>query len=84
MNIGLVGLGKMGFNMRERLRRHDIEVTGYVSDQVLTERYQRARVAVAPLRFGGGVKGKVLESLRHGLPCVTTSIGMQGLGDAAW
>ncbi|MGB3771604.1 MAG: decarboxylating 6-phosphogluconate dehydrogenase [Rhodococcus sp. (in: high G+C Gram-positive bacteria)] len=29
MNIGLVGLGKMGFNMRERLRRHDIEVTGY-------------------------------------------------------
>ncbi|HAU80207.1 MAG TPA: glycosyl transferase [Stenotrophomonas sp.] len=60
-----------------------IEVTGYVSDQVLTQRYQHARVAVAPLRFGGGVKGKVLESLQHGLPCVTTSIGMQGLGAAS-
>lgn len=60
-----------------------IEVTGYVSDQVLTQRYQQARVAVAPLRFGGGVKGKVLESLQHGLPCVTTSIGMQGLGAAS-
>jgi len=60
-----------------------IEVTGYVSDQVLTQRYQHARVAVAPLRFGGGVKGKVLESLQHGLPCVTTSIGMQGLGTAS-
>lgn len=29
MKIGLVGLGKMGFNMRERLRRAGIEVVGY-------------------------------------------------------
>ncbi|GAB2755665.1 phosphogluconate dehydrogenase (NAD(+)-dependent, decarboxylating) [Sinomonas soli] len=29
MHIGLIGLGKMGFNMRERLRRAGIEVTGY-------------------------------------------------------
>ncbi|WP_445514596.1 glycosyltransferase [Stenotrophomonas sp. 3(2025)] len=60
-----------------------IDVTGYVSDKVLDGWYRKARVSVAPLRFGGGVKGKVLESLRHGLPCVTTSVGMQGLGEAA-
>ncbi|MDP9884318.1 6-phosphogluconate dehydrogenase [Sinomonas atrocyanea] len=29
MHIGLIGLGKMGFNMRERLRRAGLEVTGY-------------------------------------------------------
>ena len=29
MKIGLVGLGKMGFNMRERLRAHGLEVIGY-------------------------------------------------------
>ncbi|ROQ37092.1 6-phosphogluconate dehydrogenase (decarboxylating) [Frondihabitans sp. PhB188] len=29
MHIGLIGLGKMGNNMRTRLREHDIEVTGY-------------------------------------------------------
>jgi 6-phosphogluconate dehydrogenase len=29
VHIGLVGLGKMGFNMRERLRRGGVEVTGY-------------------------------------------------------
>jgi 6-phosphogluconate dehydrogenase len=29
MHIGLIGLGKMGFNMRERLRRAGIEVTGF-------------------------------------------------------
>ena len=61
----------------------DVTVTGYVSDETLAGYYRRSRVSVAPLRFGGGVKGKVLESLRYGVPCVTTSIGMQGLGDAA-
>ncbi|OUM43960.1 phosphogluconate dehydrogenase (NAD(+)-dependent, decarboxylating) [Arthrobacter sedimenti] len=29
MHIGLIGLGKMGFNMRERLRQNGIEVTGF-------------------------------------------------------
>lgn len=29
VHIGLVGLGKMGFNMRERMRRKGLEVTGY-------------------------------------------------------
>ncbi|HEY3749983.1 MAG TPA: NAD(P)-binding domain-containing protein, partial [Pseudonocardiaceae bacterium] len=29
MQLGLVGLGKMGFNMRERLRRAGHEVVGY-------------------------------------------------------
>ncbi|MGB3373477.1 MAG: NAD(P)-binding domain-containing protein, partial [Rhodococcus sp. (in: high G+C Gram-positive bacteria)] len=29
MQLGLVGLGKMGFNMRERLRAHGHEVIGY-------------------------------------------------------
>ncbi len=59
-----------------------VEVTGYVSDACLEARYAHARVAIAPLRFGGGVKGKVLEALRHGVPCVTTSVGMQGLSGA--
>ena len=60
-----------------------VEVTGYVSDERLAAYYRSARISVAPLRFGGGVKGKVLESLRFGVPCVTTPTGMQGLGAAA-
>ena len=56
-----------------------IEVTGFVSDEELQRRYAAARVAAAPLRFGGGMKGKVIEAMRFGLPCVTTSIGKQGL-----
>lgn len=41
--------------------------------------YRQARVAVVPLRCGAGVKLKVVEALREGLPLVTTSVGAQGL-----
>jgi 6-phosphogluconate dehydrogenase len=37
VHIGLVGLGKMGFNMRERLRRKGIEVTGYDRDPEVSD-----------------------------------------------
>jgi glycosyltransferase involved in cell wall biosynthesis len=56
-----------------------VEVTGYVTDEALSELYDRQRVSVVPLRFGAGVKGKVVESLSRGLPLVTTSIGAQGI-----
>jgi O-antigen biosynthesis protein len=45
----------------------------------LAAAYRRARVAVVPLRFGAGVKLKVVEALREGLPLVTTPVGAQGL-----
>jgi len=56
-----------------------VEVTGFVSDAELQRRYGAARVAVVPLRFGAGVKSKVVEALQQGLPLVTTSVGAQGL-----
>lgn len=37
MHIGLVGLGRMGNNMRQRLRGHDIEVTGYDPNPEVTD-----------------------------------------------
>ena len=61
------------------LSRNGISVTGYVSDEALSTFYGKARVAVAPLRFGAGVKGKVVESMRYGVPIVTTAVGLQGL-----
>ena len=56
-----------------------VEVTGFVSDAELARRYRDARVAVVPLRFGAGVKSKVVEALQQGLPLVTTPVGAQGL-----
>jgi GT2 family glycosyltransferase len=56
-----------------------VEVTGFVSDEALARRYRHARVAVVPLRYGAGVKSKVVEALQQGLPLVTTTVGAQGL-----
>ena len=56
-----------------------IEVTGQISDDRLTALYDDARVALAPLRYGAGVKGKVVEAMRYGVPIVMTQIGAQGL-----
>ncbi|MFL5280656.1 MAG: glycosyltransferase family 4 protein [Rhodopila sp.] len=56
-----------------------IDVFADVSDLDLMAAYRRARVAVVPLRCGAGVKLKVVEALREGLPLVTTPTGAQGL-----
>lgn len=56
-----------------------IVVEADVSDARLAACYGAARVAAVPLRFGAGVKMKVVEALRHGLPLVTTRVGAQGL-----
>ncbi|WP_160120568.1 glycosyltransferase [Rhodovarius lipocyclicus] len=63
----------------------DIQVAGFVPE--LAPALHRHRSAVAPLRYGAGIKGKVLDSLAHGLPCVMTAIAAEGLGltgDLAW
>lgn len=58
-----------------------VEVTGHISDSALSALYDAARVAIVPLRYGAGVKGKVIEAMRAGVPVVTTSIGVQGMPD---
>jgi glycosyltransferase involved in cell wall biosynthesis len=40
---------------------------------------EQAKVLLAPLRFGAGLKGKMLDAAQCGLPAVTTSIGAEGL-----
>jgi glycosyltransferase involved in cell wall biosynthesis len=64
------------------LQGDGITVTGFVTDEDLAARYAKARVVLAPLRYGAGVKGKVVEAMRFGVPCVTTSAGVQGLSQA--
>ncbi len=41
--------------------------------------FQRCRLSVAPLRYGAGVKGKIHQSLAHGLPVVATSQAIEGM-----
>ncbi|MEY4433768.1 MAG: hypothetical protein RLZZ44_1902 [Bacteroidota bacterium] len=44
-----------------------------------------ARVLLAPLRFGAGIKGKLLEAMEYGTPSVTTAIGAESMfGEFDW
>lgn len=59
-----------------------IEILGRVSDERLSRLYASARVIVVPLRYGAGVKGKVIEALYNGSAIVTTEIGAEGIPEA--
>ena len=43
---------------------------------------QRARVCIAPIRFGAGLKGKLIDAMQSGAPFVTTKIGAEGIYSA--
>jgi GT2 family glycosyltransferase/glycosyltransferase involved in cell wall biosynthesis len=60
------------------LAASDVMLDGFIPD--LSAYFDEIRLMVAPLRFGAGVKGKVLEALARGLPCVASSVAAEGMG----
>ncbi len=76
MRLTVAGSG-IAADMAKLLTARGVDLRGYVPD--LSPLYAEARLAVAPLRFGAGVKGKVLEAWAHGLPIVMTKIAAEGL-----
>jgi glycosyltransferase involved in cell wall biosynthesis len=46
---------------------------------------EKSKVLLAPLQFGGGLKGKLIDAMQTGTPSVTTSIGAEGMhSDLPW
>ncbi|MBX8486211.1 glycosyltransferase [Pseudomonas cichorii] len=44
-----------------------------------------ARICLAPLRFGAGIKGKLMDAMLSGTPSVTTPVGAEAMsGDLPW
>ena len=75
----------MGSNPPESilgLANDNIIVKGFVTDEELEWHYQNCRISVVPLRYGAGIKGKVVEAMRYGMPVVTTSVGAEGITGA--
>jgi glycosyltransferase involved in cell wall biosynthesis len=58
----------------------DVVLRNNVPEAELVDLYRSHRLAIAPLRMGGGIKGKILEAMFLGTPVVTTPIGAEGLG----
>lgn len=63
--------------------RQGFYIGGWAEDAMQV--MQQARVCLAPLRFGAGLKGKLIDAMQCGTPSVTTSIGAEGLhGQDHW
>lgn len=71
-----------GSKMPDRFKALDgkngVEVLGFVD--TIDEFFGTIRASLAPLRYGAGAKGKVAASLALGTPCVSTSVGAEGMG----
>lgn len=76
-DIALHLIGDIPESARVALQGDGITVHGRVED--LAPWMSAARVSLAPLRYGAGVKGKVNTAMSHGLPVVATSIAAEGM-----
>ena len=56
----------------------DIEILGFVEE--LPPLFDQTKIAVAPLRYGAGIKGKIGTAMALGLPTVATTIAVEGMG----
>ena len=61
----------------ERLGDDGVQFAGPVAD--IRPHFAAARLSVAPLRYGAGIKGKINTSLAFGVPVVTTTVGAEGM-----
>lgn len=52
-------------------------VKGFVED--VSDVMQKAKVCLAPIRFGAGLKGKLIDAMQNGTPCAMTSIAAEGM-----
>lgn len=75
-----VTISIIGSNMPDEIlniREKNIEIRGFVEN--IDSELQSARVSIAPLRYGAGVKGKVNEAMNFGIPVVATTCAIEGM-----
>lgn len=79
LKLFIVGGVCRAITNRRNLNSQGIFLLGEISNQNLGDIYRECRLAVAPLRFGAGVKGKCLDAIAHGVPVITTEYGAEGI-----
>lgn len=60
----------------EALEAENIEILGFADN--LFDMFNQAKIFVAPLQSGAGIKGKVLEAMAHGVPTLITPVAAEG------
>jgi len=72
------GIGGRDSMRSEFTKLKGVKYLGFIED--IEKVYAKSRVFVAPMRFGAGIKIKVLNAMFRGLPVVCTACGAEGLG----
>ncbi|MDT7830707.1 glycosyltransferase [Pricia sp. S334] len=63
--------------------KEGFRVRGWAEDAIAV--LQKARISLAPLRFGAGIKGKLIDAMQAGTPSITTDVGAEGMcGGLPW
>jgi len=71
--------------MPERIRKMESAETGFrIKGWVrnVAPILSKARLNLVPLRYGAGLKGKLMDGFINGTPSVTTSVGLEGIGNS--
>lgn len=75
--LNIVG-GAPTDEIKKRAGKH-VKLLGYKTEEELSELYATSKISIAPLRYGAGIKGKVVDAIYHNTPVITTNIGAEGL-----
>ena len=66
----------------EHMGNSNINMLGFLSEEELNNLYSKTKLVIVPLRYGAGIKGKVVEAMANGMPMVSTSVGTEGIEGA--
>ena len=72
----------IGSNPPDEIKKYANEnfiIKGFIDDDELEKYYNTSRLSIVPLRYGAGIKGKVVEAMKHGIPVITTRVGSEGI-----
>jgi len=77
--IHIVGSGWKDFLNNMQYYSENVVIHGVVTDDELQCIYDQCLFSLAPLKYGSGVKGKVIEAMYHSLVVITTPVGVEGI-----
>jgi glycosyltransferase involved in cell wall biosynthesis len=83
INLNIYG----AYPSQKVLQLHQPKEGFYIKGRAVdaNEVVQNARIVLAPLRFGAGIKGKLIEAMQCGTPSITTTIGAESMqGNLPW
>lgn len=78
-DIKLTIVGSNPPEVVQNLASDSIKLRQNISDEELTAAHDQTKLLIVPLRYGAGVKGKVVDALYHGNPMVSTGVGLEGI-----